>query len=209
MHGAKMPARVKGKPKPAAPTGKKVAVPTDPVEPIDALPAVRIDGKVAATVTTLCEPHKTKFCDFWCGRAYNDADPVSGESPCRWAYKNGDGGTCWYCEREFASQTTDLTRDQFKYQIGADSALLEQWRARGQKRIEKMKEKNERPSLYMQKKRRADVKSVAVRSQDYSDMQLIRPADDFYPMDRYRKKLAALMIQRIRNLVTRGHVWAA
>ena len=39
--------------------------------------------------------------------------------------------------------------------------------------------------------RRAGVKSVAVRSQDYSDMQLIRPADDFYPMERYRKKICS------------------
>ena len=118
-------------------------------EPIDALPAVRIDGKVAPSVQSApTAPLARKVCAFLCGRAYSEkeVDPVTGVAPCRWAYKNGDGYNCWYCEREFATETTDLSREEFQQQLGRDGAKLERWRARGDGRVAKMKVKHEKPS---------------------------------------------------------------
>ena len=45
-----------------------------------------------------------KQCSFRCGFAVGDPDMVNPVVPIRWAYKDGSGSTCWYCERVWASE---------------------------------------------------------------------------------------------------------
>ncbi|MFM7980692.1 MAG: hypothetical protein ACKPKO_15370, partial [Candidatus Fonsibacter sp.] len=59
-----------------------------------ALPTVRGGGKAKLAVPTV-----EKKCDMGCGKTNMDADEEDQGRAMRWAYADGTGGNCWYCER--------------------------------------------------------------------------------------------------------------
>ena len=40
-----------------------------------------------------------KKCAFECGKTNLDPDCENPDEPMRWAYKDGSGQNCWYCEK--------------------------------------------------------------------------------------------------------------
>ena len=74
----------------------RLTQPPPPTIPIDTLPARRCDGKLSLVAAQAVQKPPSKNCTFLCGRAYNDVevDPVSGEGPVRWPYKDGGGADC-------------------------------------------------------------------------------------------------------------------
>lgn len=44
-------------------------------------------------------PNAAKPCAFHCGQSSCDPDPIDDTQRLRWAYKDGSGNSCHYCER--------------------------------------------------------------------------------------------------------------
>lgn len=66
-------------------------------------------------------------CAFMCGCKDNDTDPETGEPPMRWAYSDGSGRNCWYCERIwcgiFSGEKSD--RQSYQHELATDKDALD------------------------------------------------------------------------------------
>lgn len=148
-----------------------------------------------------------KDCSFNCGSKSDDKDPVDEKRPrIRWAYDpldgpgSGEGTNCWYCERAWCqiSHTVEgRDRDLHKAKMGRDAEVHgHMMGVRGQV-VERAKRKHAGEG-----RRQSGYKRVSVKSQRFQESSLIRPDDDFWPWQRYKKKFGSPDMPRNREL---GH----
>ena len=68
-----------------------------------------------------------KKCGFACGKCQTDADDQQEMQALRWAYSDGSGNACWWCERVWHSEFAHKHKDRKALQsrLGKDLQLLD------------------------------------------------------------------------------------
>ena len=159
----------------------------------EALPNVR-QGASPKTETT----SKKKNCAFLCGSVcFETPDLVDPQrSSIRWAYdkifdleSNGIGANCWCCERtwsEHAHETGHRERGVFQAHLAKDRSALEVFLKSREALIQRaQKQKGAR------EKRAGGLSQVTVGTKRFKKQYLDKPADDFWPLSRYRKRFGS------------------
>ena len=138
-----------------------------------------------------------KSCEFLCGVKQDTPDPINPAVAMRWQRdpedvneRNGIGSNCYYCERAWYDVCMEYDRDKNACQnvLKKEVSKLQEWRANRHKRIEGMKARKLKGGESAPRKRQDGVKHVAVKNKTSKDLCLIRPDDDFWPLQRYRTK---------------------
>ena len=141
---------------------------------------------------------KRKACTFLCGSvSFQSPDPVNPErDSIRWAYdrasdreSKGEGASCWYCWRawaEIAQETVHRDRSIFQKDIAKDKSKLEAFLKRREGVIART-----RSSLDSKAKRAGGMKRVSVHTKEFKRRVLEKPSDDFWPLNRYRKRFGS------------------
>lgn len=67
-------------------------------------------------------PPDKKVCNFHCGCSNQDADVENPSVFMRWAYKDGSGFACWYCERVWQVKEAHKwdSRQEFQAELATD-----------------------------------------------------------------------------------------
>ena len=154
-----------------------------------------------------------KKCNMLCGAIHGvTRDPVDESRPSiRWQMDPADftvsspeGGSCYYCEATWRSKIAHRqeVRDKQKWidaTISKDNDQLQETLKLRDGVMEKQKAKHQKKGA----RREGGVKSVAVRQQTFDETKLIKPEDEFWPLDRYRAKFGDPSSQKNKKL---GHV---
>jgi hypothetical protein len=130
-----------------------------------------------------------KPCLFKCGKCSQDADCVDPAATIRWAYKDGSGGSCWYCERVWCSEwcykyeTGVSGRQLFQKKLGREMDTLKSFQESRLSFVNLRK----RGKKYMSYKRGDGVKKLTLKQKTKYTRRLIKQDDDFWPWDLYVK----------------------
>ena len=89
------------------------------------LPTVRGGGKAKIAAPTV-----EKRCDMACGKTNLDPDEEDQGKAMKWAYADGTGGNCWYCERIWMTELAHLhtSRASYKEELRSNKYTLDQHR---------------------------------------------------------------------------------
>lgn len=145
------------------------------------LPSVRC-GEKAKIAAPLAE----KKCDMECGKSNTDADEEDENSLMRWAYTDGTGSNCWYCERIWMTELAHLhtSRASYKEQLRSNKNTLDDHRQKRSSFIERRK----LGFKYAAYKRTGGVKKVKLKESTSHKQELIMPEDQFYPLESYTRQ---------------------
>ena len=146
-----------------------------------ALPTVRGSGKAKIAVPTV-----EKKCDMECGKTNMDADEEDQGRAMRWAYADGTGGNCWYCERIWMAELAHLhtSRASYKEELRGNKYTLDQHRMKRNCFIDRRK----KGKMYMAYKRTGGVRKVSLKESTPHKQELIMPEDQFYPLEAYTRQ---------------------
>ena len=146
-----------------------------------ALPTVRGSGKAKIAVPTV-----EKKCDMECGKTNMDADEEDQGRAMRWAYADGTGGNCWYCERIWMAELAHLhtSRASYKEELRGNKYTLDQHRMKRNCFIDRRK----KGKMYMAYKRTGGVRKVSLKESTSHKQELILPEDQFYPLEAYTRQ---------------------
>lgn len=165
---------------------------------MEGLPNHKVSGKQLrdyhAAITTL-----EKQCVFCCGETSRSCDPCDPETPIKWAYPPREGkpqgDADYYCDRTFKCAYSHLhKRNEFVQKIGRDKKLHSEFHAKRAGFVESKKGGN-RMAWGVQKK--------SLVEEEDQEMRLVRPEDEFWPMDRYKRKFGKVSSTKNQKL---GHV---
>ena len=83
-------------------------------------PASTTAPKSARAAKRQHKPDARKRCEFECGQTNHDPDEEGPEKCMRWAYADGSGNNCWYCERLWMTELAHLhdSRAAYKDKLG-------------------------------------------------------------------------------------------
>ena len=147
---------------------------------------------------------EVKVCSFLCGSKTTDKDPVDPDRAyLRWSNDKLDGPATalgandWYCERAWdriAHLAENRDREKHKKLMGRDSKAHSQFMTVRVEVIERAKKKATGGG-----RSQRGVMSAA-RTQRFTESTLVRPDDQFWPMNRYKAKFGSPDLPRNKSL---------
>ena len=127
--------------------------------------------------------HANKECSFLCGKCSNDADECEDGQPLKWAYPpypdgSVQGDNDWYCDRVYKSQFSHLHgRKEMKRKLATDKSFHDAFLAARSHFVAQRKDGSKCIRAGAAKQRLEHVQA--------QEDKLMKPADDFYPLERY------------------------
>jgi hypothetical protein len=167
------------------------------------VPSVRLGGSETKGVI------KHKFCSYLCtSECWVTKDPVDEQrKSIRWLYdladsveSNGKGSADYYCEGAFIDhchEVGDRDREKYQQELGKDREKLNLHLQRRAKVVARcLKRKSDG-------RRQGGIRKVSVHQKEFEETALVKPADKFWPMNRYTAKFGSPQAPRNKKL---GHV---
>ena len=131
---------------------------------------------------------QVKKCAFWCGMTNTDADIENPSQQLRWAYNDGKGMACWYCNRVYQVKKAHAVDSRAAYQntLAVDKDEHERfhgWRANFLQRRKEGRHQGNR--------REDGVKKKTLKPRQSYGIKLLPPDDDFLPMADYKERFGS------------------